>query len=117
MTANAMGPQKTVGAIGIMASTVAALSRIGRMRLSAAAMTASHPASPAVGSASICSTRITARQGGSSQQDDAKTTASCGRGDYGETTWHDALSTKKLVRGPMTAMPARTPGPLVVTRA
>ena len=49
MTAKAMGPQNTVEAIGIMPSTVAAaLSRIGRMRLSAAAMTASQPARPAV---------------------------------------------------------------------
>jgi hypothetical protein len=61
MTAKAMGPQKTVKAIGIMPSTVAAaLSRMGRMRLEAAAMTASHACTPSRRSVSICSIRITA---------------------------------------------------------
>src|SRR5438309_1051023 len=36
---------------------------------------------------------------------------------YGDVTWHEALSTKLVTLGPMTATPARMPGPICDTVA
>ena len=59
--ANAIGPQNTVGAIGIMPNTVdRAVSMIGRKRVLPASRAASNTLLPAVRSASIWPTRITA---------------------------------------------------------
>ena len=61
MMANAIGPQNTVGAIGIRPSTVEiAVSDIGRRRELLAATTASQTFRPSARSASIWVIRITA---------------------------------------------------------
>ena len=61
MIANAIGPQNTVHAIGIMPSTVEiAVSMMGRKRDMQAAITASHGGVPCARSISTCSIRITA---------------------------------------------------------
>ena len=61
MMANAIGPQNTVGAIGIRPSTVEIAVRIiGRRRDVADAITASCTPLPSARSVSICTTRITA---------------------------------------------------------
>ena len=61
MIAKAMGPQNTVGAMGIMPSTVeTAVSMIGRKRVALASSAASQTLLPAARSASIWPTRMTA---------------------------------------------------------
>ena len=61
MIAKAMGPQNTVGAIGIRPSTVEKAARLsGRMRELDAATTASQTFLPSARSVSICTTRMTA---------------------------------------------------------
>ena len=61
MMANAMGPQNTVGAIGMRPSTVeTAVSMSGRKRDALASSTASRTGNPDLRSASICEIRITA---------------------------------------------------------
>ena len=61
MMANAIGPQNTVQAMGIMPSTVEiAVSMIGRKRAALASTAAFHTSLPAARSASIWPSRITA---------------------------------------------------------
>ena len=61
MIANAIGPQSTVGAIGIMLRTVeTAVSMIGRNRVVQASTVASHMLRPASRSASIWPSRMMA---------------------------------------------------------
>ena len=60
MMAKAIGPQKTVGAIGIMPSTVdSAVSISGRKRELLAATSASQTVMPSARSDSICTSRMT----------------------------------------------------------
>ena len=61
MMAKAIGPQNTVGAIGIRPRTVEiAVSMIGRKRAVAGAITASYTPLPSARSVSICTIRMTA---------------------------------------------------------
>ena len=61
MIAKAIGPQNTVGAIGMKPRTVEmAVSMMGRNRETAPSTTASHGSRPCERSASICSMRMTA---------------------------------------------------------